>query len=141
MAFDANFPVTNSTPWSTLYAGLRANFIAIDAQFNPDASWTIVSSFGTNWVAENQVAYKKDNFSRVSLRGGFVTSLGQPGTTIFQLNSGYRPIATIYFPQYWSDSASRWRSFYIDTSGYVGYASPVVFDYGHFDGVSFYVGA
>jgi hypothetical protein len=141
MAFDANFPVTNSTPWSTLYAGLRANFAAIDALFLSDGSWT-VPTLGSYWLTYGQVAYKKNSCNRVFLRGQFYSGLiGTPSVNIFQLLSGYRPVATIYFPYYYDASLYRYGNFYIDNNGYVGYSAPGAEDSGFFDGVSFYVGA
>ena len=141
MAFDANFPVTNSTLWSVLYAGLRANFAAINAKFNPDAGWTI-PTLGSNWHTYGQVGYKKDGFGRVFLRGQFYAEIiGTPSVNIFQLNAGYRPPQTGYYPYYYDASQYRYLQFYIDTNGYVGYATPGTEDSGFFDGISFYVGA
>jgi hypothetical protein len=125
MAFDANYPVTDSTPWNTLYAGLRSQFTELNNLFSVDGSWK-TASLTSNWscYSGGSLYYKKDSFGRVYLRNtsplGIIIAGSGVTNPVCTLDSGYRPSTTAIYYQGFSDysaGSTGWGYFYIGTDG------------------------
>jgi hypothetical protein len=99
MSFDPSFPVTGSTLWSVLYAGLRSNFAALDSQFAVEDWKTDIGPYSSAWTAVTPFKYLKDPFGFVHLTGKYITNSYAPSYFLTNANLpvGYRPSVGVYF--------------------------------------------
>jgi hypothetical protein len=144
MAFDINFPYPGITPWSTLYAGLRDNFNYLYTTMSASTAWTAVASI-SGWTLNSTTGYMRDPFGFVRFRG-HATAGGSPVTTLFTLNSGYRPIHARQFPAIENYVGSPLymttrKLITVNSNGTVVAAGPVSTDIAHFTIISFKAGA
>jgi hypothetical protein len=122
MAFDSSYPVTNSTPWNTLYAGLRNQFTELNNLFSIDGSWqTVTLNSGWSLYTGGGLYYKKDGFGRVYVRctssyGLLLVSTGAANPA-FTFNSGYRPTTNNVYISRYVHGGTTLGYFYIGTDG------------------------
>lgn len=104
-------------------------------------AWVEVTVFGSDWTGFNNVYYMKDPFGFVHLRGKAINGTDNNAAACFQLPSGYRPEADVFFPSHYDVSAGKLRMIYIDTDGYVaandGAAETDNTDIFYLDGITF----
>jgi len=144
MAFDINFPYPGITPWSALYAGLRDNFNHLYTTMFASTGWTAVASI-SGWTLGSQTGYMRDPFGFVLFRG-LATAGGSPATTLFTLDSGYRPAHARQFPaiEHYDGSPLYLNSrklVTVNSNGSVVATSPVTGDWVYFSIISFKAGA
>jgi hypothetical protein len=123
MAFDRTYPITGSTPWNTLYAGLRAQFTALDDLTDNEIAWTnmtLTSGWGQYLDGDPYYVprYCKDGMGFVHLRGAVDVDTGaSPSQIITTLPAACWPAKTCVFHLAYDSSATTYTYFFVNTSG------------------------
>lgn len=122
MSFDATFPVSGSTTWATLYAGLRANFIALKASLDSIvlSDWIDLTPYLNSSYWQKNSTYlrmRQDGYGFVYMEGEAMSPAGGHYTILDLAYAQYYPIQNVYF------CARAWKTsvgsiyIYINTSG------------------------
>lgn len=117
MPFDPTFPISGTTHWDDLYAGIRSNFQALWANFTVE-DWITVTSFNDYWSVVTPVCYRKDPLGFVHMKGQLIASgTSSSMSTCFTLPSGYCPPYNSYYLNYYDAGRLSMYYFAIVTTG------------------------
>jgi hypothetical protein len=134
MAFDPTLPET-PTAFSVLCETLRNQLNALNDLFTLEA-WKNVSSLGANWSAVYTISYMKDSMGFVHLKG-YAQCSGTGATTLFTLDSNYRPEQYSVFISSSDNSYANISTIIITTAGAVNSSSILTGSFAFLDGITF----